>query len=516
MASPAITPDIETSATINDAESDYGSDFSPEQEQIVEALLSQQQVADDNPILNDIEDEPRQALRLPRVVGREERSPLFQAARAAEEVAKQISKSIKTREYPDLGNRIIDQHVRKISPETVPPGPQLPDTRSPLERFRTPPKKALSVTDLVSPAWCELQYWYTLSKYGRKIQTNAMKQGSVVHQKLEDQVHTTVKVDMQTKEDAWGLRIWNVIQGLRTLRDTGLTRELEIWGTIDGLVVSGIIDELSYICPDTELEESLQKPSEDEPPSDQTTIADFFKAGGSSSINEATKNKRRAQTKKVYLCDVKTRSVRSLPSVAAFRPTRMQLQLYHRLLSELATNTVDFSAFTDRYNLDPLKVFSDEFIAQVGSLNDEIFEDASSVPAGSQESFPASSQDSMTTLLAHNNLATLWSLMISEFHITLPDGAASLGRILKAEYRSRDTGEIVGSKTFAMDDHELKAYIQSEMQWWKGEREAKGVVIEEAYKCRSCDFAENCEWRLKKVEEAKEKVRMTRKRTAAV
>ncbi|TVY48457.1 Exonuclease V [Lachnellula cervina] len=516
MASPAITPDIETSATINDAESDYGSDFSPEQEQIVEALLSQQQVADDNPILNDIEDEPRQALRLPRVVGREERSPLFQAARAAEEVAEQVSKSIKTREYPDLSNRILDQLVRKTSLETVPPDPQLPDTRSPLERFRTPPKKALSVTDLVSPAWCELQYWYTLSKYGRKIQTKAMKQGSVVHQKLEDQVHTTVKVDIQTKEDAWGLRIWNVIQGLRTLRDTGLTRELEVWGTIDGLVVSGIIDELSYICPDTELEESLQKPFKDEPPPDQTTIADFFKAGGSSSINEATKNKRRAQTKKVYLCDVKTRSVRTLPSPAAFRPTRMQLQLYHRLLSELATNTVDFSAFTDRYNLDPLKVFSDEFIAQVGSLNDEIFEDASSVRAGSQESFPTSSQDSMTTLLAHNNLATLWSLMISEFHITFPDGAASLGRVLKAEYRSRDTGEIVGSKTLAMDDHSLNAYVQSEMQWWKGEREAKGVVIEEAYKCRSCDFAETCEWRLKKVEEAKEKVRMRRKRTAAV
>ena len=111
MASPAINPDIETSAAIYDVESDYGSDFSPEQEQIVEALLSQQQVADDNPILNDIEDEPRQALRLPRIVGREERSPLFQAARAAEEVAEQISKSIKTREYPDCKIFYASRHA---------------------------------------------------------------------------------------------------------------------------------------------------------------------------------------------------------------------------------------------------------------------------------------------------------------------------------------------------------------------------------------------------------------------
>lgn len=112
MASPAITPNIELS--LNDAESDYGSDFSPEEELIVEALLSQQHVPDDNPIVTDIEDhEPRpSSLRLPRVVvGREEQSPLFQAARAAEEVAEQISKSVKTREYPDCKIFRAPRHV---------------------------------------------------------------------------------------------------------------------------------------------------------------------------------------------------------------------------------------------------------------------------------------------------------------------------------------------------------------------------------------------------------------------
>lgn len=122
----------------------------------------------------------------------------------------------------------------------------------------------------------------------------------------------------------------------------------------------------------------------------------------------------------------------------------------------------------------------------------------------------------MTTLLAHNSLSTLWSLMISEFQITLPNGSASLGDILEAEYRSRDTGEVVGHKTFAMDYLTLKAYVDSEMQWWKGEREARGVAVEDAFKCRSCDFAESCEWRLKKVDEAKEKARMSKKRTSIV
>jgi exonuclease V len=347
-----------------------------------------------------------------------------------------------------------------------------------------------------------------------------MKRGSAVHQVLEDQVHTTVHVELETKEDAWGLRIWNVIQGLRTLRDEGLTRELEIWGTVDGLVVNGVIDELSYICPDTEMEESLQKPTpQDELPPDQASISDFFKTAGGTSLAEATRSKRRTRTKKVYLCDVKTRGVRNLPSGAAFRPTKIQLMLYHRLLSALATNNVDFSILTARYSLDPSKTFSDSFLAQIGGLNEskeKSFHDAQSEPDLSQDSKPNWSQDSLATLLAHNNLSAIWSLMITEFQVTLPDGAASLGNVLKAEYRSRDDGEIVGSKTFAMDELDLSTYINHEMKWWKGERQAEGVAVEEAFKCRSCEFADGCEWRIKKVEEAKEKVRMMRKRTAAI
>ena len=356
-----------------------------------------------------------------------------------------------------------------------------PDTRSPLERFRTQPKKALSVTDLVSPAWCELQYWYTLTLHGKKRRTPAMKKGSAVHKTLEDQVHTTVKVDVQTKEDAWGLRIWNVIQGLRTLRDTGQARELEIWGTVDGLVVNGVIDELSYICPDKDLEDSLETMRKDTAPSDQPTISDFFKAIGATTLADASKGKRQAESFKIYLCDVKTRSVRSLPNEASFRPTKMQLMLYHSLLGALASNQIDFSILSSRYDLDAQKVFSDEFLAQVGSLNDDTFHDAQSTPDPSQGSINQWSQDSMTTLLAHNNLSALWSLMISEFQITLPDGVASLGNILRAEYRSRDSGEVVGSKTFAMNQVTLDAYISKEMQWWRGEREAQGVVVEEGF-----------------------------------
>ena len=57
--------------------------------------------------------------------------------------------------------------------------------------------------------------------------------------------------------DIFGLKLWDVIQGLRTLRDTGLTREMEVWGVVDGHLVSGIIDSLSYSCPNAEFEEEI-------------------------------------------------------------------------------------------------------------------------------------------------------------------------------------------------------------------------------------------------------------------
>lgn len=384
-----------------------------------------------------------------------------------------------------------------------------PNLRSPLERFRTKPKKALSVTDLVSPSWCELQYWYVLTKHGRKRRTPAMRQGSAVHKTLEDQVHQTVAIDIQSKEDAWGLRIWNVIQGLKTLRETGMTRELEVWGLVDGLVVNGVIDELSYICPDRELEEELTartahgKGCKIALPADQSTITSFLSTAGAQQGEDGVLKSLRSMrktTSKIYLTDVKTRGVKTVPKGASFRPTLMQLMLYHLLLSDLATNKVDADVLFDRYELSPTASFSDGFIAQVGSLNETYYE-APSNPSQSSDVIE-SSQDSMAVLLKHNSLKQLWGLMISELHRTMPAGINSIGSVLKAEYRDQADGSIMGIKTFLYDRDVIRDYVDDEMRWWKGERDAQGVTIEEAYKCRSCEFADGCEWRIAKIDEA--------------
>lgn len=365
------------------------------------------------------------------------------------------------------------------------------DTRSPLLRFRTFPKKPLSVSDLTAGTWCELQYDYTLTRLpgGKKTRTTAMKEGSRVHQKLEDEVHTTVEVEIATKEDAFGLKIWNIIQGLRTLRDTGLTRELEVWGLVDGNVVNGLIDFLSYENPSPEFEEEwLSSQGSQSAPDDnsQKKITNFFP----SDRPEEPKPK---PIPRVYLTDVKTRGANSVPKGAAIRPTKVQLYLYHRFLSDMASDKLDFLQVFRRYGLNVDAPFSDAFLAQIGELHDDLFHDSSSVISSNS---PASPDSDIHDLLRYRTLQELVPLLRTELSLTFPAGADSVGSIVTVEYRLRgDEGALIGTNILAVDSEVLDQYLDGYMQWWKGERPASGVDIEEAYKCSYCEFAEICSWR---------------------
>lgn len=387
-------------------------------------------------------------------------------------------------------------------PKSLPKSVGESDTRSPLRRFRSRPRKGLTVTDLVTPAWCELKYWYILSKHGEQKQTIAMQQGTRVHEKLENEVHTFVPVKVQIKEDKLGLRIWNVIQGLRTLRECGHTRELQVWGIVDGQLVGGKIDELSYKCPEIDLNEQRGCPESNESHKILNTAPDISPIINESASPKDIKEHCSIQDRKIYICDVKTRTVQRLPSETGFRPTKYQLMLYHRFISNLVGSNLDIHSLTTHYKLDPERTFSDTFLAHVCSLDDsslrtqyqhECLSTSDNVQPHSQEPLPL--------LLANNNLSSLWHFMLLEFRKTFPKGTDSIGNLLKAEFRSNKLGNIIGTKTFLMNDVDLTDYLNYGMQWWKGEREPQGVPANEVYKCRSCDFVEVCEWRLQKVED---------------
>jgi exonuclease V len=102
MASPVT--DKQVAIPTKDSGSDFGSDFSPEEEQILLQLLKGHQIEiEDNPIIHGTDQNgAQQTLRVPLLFRREQDSPLYQAARAAEEIAENISEAVNSRgDHPD-------------------------------------------------------------------------------------------------------------------------------------------------------------------------------------------------------------------------------------------------------------------------------------------------------------------------------------------------------------------------------------------------------------------------------
>ena len=357
--------------------------------------------------------------------------------------------------------------------EKVPEEDPLEHGRSPIQRFRSYPKRPLTVTDLTAGAWCELQYWYTLTRLpgGRKTRTTAMKGGSKVHQKLEDEVHTTVVVEVATKEDSFALRLWNLVQGLRTLRAAGLTRELEVWGMADGNFVNGVIDVLTR-------EEDAQTKSEIVQPPDQAPLMRYF--------TRSTKNSAKAATYKVYLADVKTRGSAAPVSEAVIRPAKVQLLLYHQFLADMAAGKLDFFKLFRRYGLDADDLLSDAFLAQISELHDDVLQDCGQ---------HAKADSAEASNINYRTLRELVTLVTAEMNLTFPSGEGSLGSILRVQYVHRDDGRQLKVHEFQVNDTDIDTYLHRNMQWWRGERWPKGVQIEEAFKCRTCEFTSDCSWR---------------------
>ena len=64
-------------------------------------------------------------------------------------------------------------------------------------------------------------------------ETPAMQAGTERHALLEAETALVpVKVLIQTREDAFAVRLLNLVQGLRQLLEEGLTRELPICGMV--------------------------------------------------------------------------------------------------------------------------------------------------------------------------------------------------------------------------------------------------------------------------------------------
>ena len=104
-----------------------------------------------------------------------------------------------------------------------------------------------SVTDLVAPVWCEYAAQYNVlgmshlpvSQRPAQIATpqgnvvsvdvgkaqqreKVLDAGRIVHRRLEDEIHPVrVYVETVSREDEWGLRLLQLVSGLRVLMASG-------------------------------------------------------------------------------------------------------------------------------------------------------------------------------------------------------------------------------------------------------------------------------------------------------
>ncbi|KAH9891706.1 exonuclease V [Cubamyces lactineus] len=295
---------------------------------------------------------------------------------------------------------------------------------TPFQQFRRW-NKVLSVTDLVGPSWCEVQFDYGLRQQRYKkledrptafvtaegktinvVQDVAAKndrtvtRGKSVHKVLEREMQPEqVAVEITTQEERWALRLINMLAGLQTLAELGYCREMPVFGIVHGQVVTGIIDEIARrpVTKDESIErqasqvgtsspnkraaphstpstpsKSSAKRSKHDPPSDQRSITAFF-----SPSKHHTSPSTSLPRYTLHLSDTKTRIRPSLPPDEDTYASRLQLMLYHRLLSDLlasATPTVptsvsaalSFAEIWDRVGVDSSRRFSDGFLVQSG------------------------------------------------------------------------------------------------------------------------------------------------------
>ncbi|XP_054427557.1 exonuclease V [Pteronotus mesoamericanus] len=67
--------------------------------------------------------------------------------------------------------------------------------------------------------------------------------------------------------------------------------------------------------------------------------------------------------------------------------------------------------------------------------------------------------------------------------------------ILKIEYVHQGTATLLGSEIVSFEEKKLRNKVRHYMAYWVGHREPQGVDVEEAWKCRTCSYADICEWR---------------------
>lgn len=261
----------------------------------------------------------------------------------------------------------------------------------------------------------------------------------------ELEVHERVEVVTKTFEDKWAVMLINTYSQLATVAAGSLEREISVFGDpFDrGILVKGIIDQVQLTQDSGEL-----------------TILDY-----------------------------KTRRTNTMPSAAQKQGHSLQLMLYKCMLDNLTCGMTKMNLLAKHLNLN----FSRELTAGVlehithcglrGLFNakPDVTSEMSSKSYGTDAVLKVTFgelADKISQLIVGLGLPVVSSLMI--------------------QYTYQGTHEEIGMEVVQHNEAWTKKAFENSLDFWLGKREARGVDLEDLWKCNSCQFKEVCVWRRQK------------------
>ncbi|KAH7105028.1 exonuclease V a 5' deoxyribonuclease-domain-containing protein [Auriculariales sp. MPI-PUGE-AT-0066] len=325
--------------------------------------------------------------------------------------------------------------------------------------------KGLSVSDIASLAWCELQVDYGVrgkrylpvaerprsftSREGKTItvqhevaneNSKRLDQGSVVHKKLERELKPVeVIVRTTTNEEKWAVRLMNLIVCLRALQTLGACREMPVFGFLEGEFVLGVIDEvvrklpsLPSSPPDVLLEKRARRKARRK----QKRSSSAAQTGSDTSppppsVLQIPETQASVPKHALFVLDSKTRGRNLLPLERDTYGTKIQLMIYHRLLSGLVFQPPGFSVPSASTGFDFQRVWTLEGVEPHANFSAKYTEQLLEL---------ALANDVLVEPQVIGSIGALVSLYEAEV-ASLRETTYGLSRTLEVVYRMRESSQ---------------------------------------------------------------------------
>lgn len=164
--------------------------------------------------------------------------------------------------------------------------------------------------------------------------------------------------------------------------------------------------------------------------------------------------------KSLFVLDTKTRQNNTLPSEAQKRTTRFQLMLYHKLISDVISGKFVTGDIMEFYNFGDSDKISNEFKEQIMEIDKTI----------------------------EPNIQRLIGATFSLFKKLPP-----LEKTMRIRYEYQETKEQIGIEEFAFDALNFERDCNFVEGFWLGKRKAIPVGVNNAWKCKRCEFYNICD-----------------------